>query len=96
MKQEKSDSALTPRDEKQTDLLPCPFCGVPMYIENTGRAKPYGVDMRHPKNDCLLSGYGWGAQINSHAERWNRRAEKTEAPASRGKATTKAHEDHKP
>lgn len=55
--------------------LPCPFCGVEMTVEN-GSRKNYPDRLSHPKNDCLLSGYGWGAL--SHSARWNRRDLKAE------------------
>lgn len=53
-------------------LKPCPFCGKEMERDPSPLHKWQTWAMRHPKNGCLLSGYGWG--LVTHADRWNARA----------------------
>ena len=57
------------------ELLSCPFCGECPRIEDPAlgfkRSRSlYAI--RHPENDCILSGYGWG--FVTHSDPWNRRA----------------------
>lgn len=65
------NTSLSPRDAPQSELLPCPFCGETMGREIGGARGRRAAGIRHPKNNCLLSGYGW---VAAHLERWNRRA----------------------